>query len=127
MQVIEIENGIQSRFEDLLKVIQNFDNQSLSKFAYEVNQLVSKRNHNSVEKQKVVLQRKINTVIPASVKRRQKQLYAALQKDTITPKEYQELILLNDILEQKTAERIHLMGQLANLNGISIQELVAQR
>lgn len=124
MQTIEIENGIQLGFEDLLKVIHKLDNQSLSKFAYEVNQLLSKRNKHLPDKREAVLLKKINTVIPASIKRRQKQLYAAFQEDTIKPKEYEELILLNDILEQKAAERILLMGELATLKGITIQQLV---
>lgn len=73
------------------------------------------------------LLKKINSVIPASIKRRQKQLYAARQQGTITPKEHEELILLNDKLEEKAAERILLMGELATLKGITIQQLVAQR
>lgn len=127
MQTIEIENGVQLGFEDLLKVIQRLDNQSLSKFAYEVNQLVSKRNPNSPNKREADLLKKINTVIPTSIKKRQKQLYAELQQGTITPKEHEELILLNDKLEEKAAERILLMGELATLRGITIQQLVAQR
>lgn len=127
MQTVEIENGVQLGFEDLLKVIQRLDNQSLSKFAYEVNQLVSKRNPNSPNKREAALLKKINTVIPASIKRRQKQLYTELQQGTITPIEHEELILLNDKLEEKAAERILLMGELATLKGITIQQLVAQR
>ena len=78
-------------------------------------------------KREADLLKKINTVIPASIKRRQKQLYADLQQGTIKPKEHVELILLNDKLEEKAAERIRLMGELATLKGITIQQLVAQR
>ncbi len=127
MQTVEIENGIHLGFEDLLKVIQKLDNQSLSRFVYEVNQLATNRNPNSPKKQEADLLKKINTIIPTSIKKRQKQLYLALQLDTITPKEHEELILLNDTLEQKAAQRIHLMGELATLKGITIQQLAAQR
>ena len=78
-------------------------------------------------KRKKALERQINTVIPASIKRQQKQLYKLLQDNTITPKEHEELIFLNNILEEKAAERILLMGKLATLKGITIQQLVAQR
>ena len=124
MQTIEIKNGIQLDFEDLLKSIQRLDNQSLSKFAYEVNQLVSKRTNNAPNKRESELLKEINSIIPASIKRRQKQLYTAFQEDTITQKEHEELVLLNDKLEEKAAERILLLGELATLRGISIQELV---
>ncbi len=126
MQTIDIENGAQLGIEDLLKVIQNFDNQSLSKFAVEVNQLVSKRNNNAPIKREADLLKQIKTAIPISIKKRQKQLYDMLHQGTITPKERDELLLLNDKLEEKAAERIHLMGELAVLKGIPIQELAAQ-
>jgi hypothetical protein len=126
MQTIDIENGTQLGFDDLLKVIQKLDNQSLSKFAIEVNQLVSKRNNNAPFKREADLLKQIKTVIPISIKKRQKQLYEMLHQGTITPKERDELLLLNDKLEEKAAERIHLMGELAVLKGIPIQELAAQ-
>ena len=115
MQTIEIENSTQSGFDDLLKVIQRLDNQSLSRFAHEVNLMVSKRNHLSLDQQEKALVKQINTVIPSSIKRQQKQLYKLLQDNTITPKEHEELIFLNNILEEKAAERILLMGKLATL------------
>jgi hypothetical protein len=126
MHTIEIENGIHLKFEDLLKGIQRLDNQSLSNFANEINQLVSKRNNNSPNKREADLLKKINTVIPSSIKRRQKELYTALQENTITAKEYEELILLNDKLEEKAAERIYLLGELSALKGLSIQQLATQ-
>ncbi len=126
MQTIDIENGTQLGIEDLLKVIQKLDNQSLSKFASEVNQLVSKRNNNVPNKRELDLLKKIKTTIPISIKKRQKQLYEMLHQGTITPKEREELLLLNNKLEEKAAERIHLLGELAVLKGIPIQELAAQ-
>lgn len=126
MQTIDIENGTQLGFDDLLELIQKLDNQSLSKFAIEVNQLVSKRNTNAPNKREADLLKKIKTAIPISIKKRQKQLYEMLHQGTITPKERDELLLLNDKLEEKAAERIHLMGELAVLKGIPIQELAAQ-
>lgn len=126
MQTIDIENGTQLGFDDLLELIQKLDNQSLSKFAIEVNQLVSKRNTNAPNKREADLLKKIKTAIPISIKKRQKQLYDMLHQGTITPKERDELLLLNDKLEEKAAERIHLMGELAVLKGIPIQELAAQ-
>ena len=49
-------------------------------------------------------------------------LNIALQDGSITTKEHEELILLNDKLEEKAAERILLLGELATLKGISIQQ-----
>lgn len=70
---------------------------------------------------------KINSVIPISVQRRQRQLYVMFQNDMITPKEHEELVFLNGLIEEKEAERILLIEVLANLKGVTIQELTAQR
>jgi hypothetical protein len=125
MQTILMENGTQFGFEDILKGIQQLDNQSLVRFAENVNQLVSKRTVPAKEKEQKLI-KQINSVIPASLKRRQKQLYASLQELKITEKELEELKLLNNIIEEKSAERILLMGQLAILRGITLPQLVQE-
>ena len=53
-------------------------------------------------------------------------MYAQLQKETISNKEREELELLNNMIEKHTAERIVLMGELAKLRHISLQQLAVQ-
>lgn len=72
------------------------------------------------------MRRKIKTVIPASIKRRQKELYAQMQKNTLNLPEKNELILLNAMIEEKTAEKIRFMGELAQLKNLSIEQLNRQ-
>lgn len=126
MQTIEINKGIKVGFEDIIKGVQQLDNQSLATFANEINRLVSKRNQTKPDLKEVELLKKIKIAIPASVKRRQKQLFTRMQEDIITTSEHDELVLLNNIIEEKTAERIGLIGELAALRDVSIQELNKQ-
>lgn len=126
MQTIEINKGIKVGFEDIIKGVQQLDNQSLAIFANEINRLVSKRNQTKPDLKEVELLKKIKIAIPASVKRRQKQLFTRMQEDIITTPEHDELVLLNNIIEEKTAERIALIGELAALRHVSIQELNKQ-
>ncbi|MBK6995196.1 MAG: hypothetical protein IPH31_09805 [Lewinellaceae bacterium] len=49
-----------------------------------------------------------------------------MQLETLMPKEREELLLLNHLLEEKSAERIMLLGELAKLRGIPVQQLVAE-
>jgi hypothetical protein len=126
MQTILMENGIQFGFEDILKGIQKLDNQSLVKFVENVNQLVSNRTVPSKEREQIII-KKIKNLVSASLKRRQKQLFVSLQDETISEKELEELKLLNSFLEEKSAERILLMGQLATLRGISLQQLIQEK
>ena len=126
MQTIEINKGITVGFDDIIKGVQQLDNQSLATFANEINRLVSKRNQTKPDLKEVELLKKIKIAIPASVKRRQKQLFTRMQEDIITTPEHDELVLLNNIIEEKTAERIALIGELAALRDVSIQELYKQ-
>ncbi len=126
MQTIEINKGIKVGFEEIIKGVQQLDNQSLTTFANEINRLVSTRKHLKSDKREVDLLKKIKTAIPVSVKQRQKQLFARLQEDIISLPERDELILLNTLIEEKTAERIVLIGELAALRHVSVQELYEQ-
>lgn len=126
MQTIEINKGIKVGFEEIIKGVQQLDNQSLTTFANEINRLVSTRKHLKSDKREVDLLKKIKTAIPVSVKQRQKQLFARLQEDIISLPEQDELILLNTLIEEKTAERIVLIRELAALRHVSVQELCEQ-
>jgi hypothetical protein len=125
MQTIEINKGIHIGFEDIMKGIQQLDNQSLAKFANEINLLVSNRIQQPNDRESELL-RKIKNSVPTTMKRRQKQLYTKLQEETISLKETEELQLLNDMIEEKIAERIILMGELAQIRHITLQQLSAE-
>jgi hypothetical protein len=111
----------QMGFEDLLDRIKQFDKPALLQFADIVNGLVYSKNQTGVYESQLV--RKIKTNIPATIKRRQKELYAKMQNNVLSLPEKNELILLNALIEEKTAEKIMLMGELAQLRHISIEQL----
>jgi hypothetical protein len=126
MQTVEVNNNIRLGFDDILSSIQQWDNQTLAKFGNEINKLLSYRKDPDNYNKEQILIKKIKSVIPSSIKRRQKQLFAKLQENTLTPKEHEELILLNNMIEEKMAERITLMGELAALKHVSIKEIALQ-
>ena len=113
-------NG-QTGFEDLLSRIEQFDKPVLLQFADIINGLVYKKNQTSTYQAQLI--KKIKSNIPASIKRRQKELYVKMQNNALSLIEKDELILLNSMIEEKTAEKIRLMGELAQLQHISIEEL----
>ena len=114
----------QTGFEDLLDRVKQFDKPALLQFADIVNGLVYRKNH--ADTYQLQLERKIKTNIPATIKRRQKELYAKMQNNEINPSEKDELILLNGMIEDKTAEKIRFMGELAQLRHINIEKLSHQ-
>ena len=103
-------------FEDIFNRIEQLDKSGLIKFADIINGLISQKNQES--QQEAQLLKKIKTHIPATMKRRQKELYAKMQNNTLNLPERDELLLLNSMIEEKTAERIVLMGKLAELRQI---------
>ena len=126
MQTIEINEGVRVSLTKILQGIEKLDANTLDKFAQEVNSLVIYKQSKQSAKREAGLLKQIKSIIPASVKREEKRLFAKMQQGTITPKEHDELLFLLDFMENKAAERIHLMGELATLRGISLPELVKQ-
>lgn len=126
MQAIQIQPSPTIGFEEIFKGIQSLDYQALNKIAGEVNRLVLKRKNQTPAEREAELLRKIKSAIPASIRRRQKELYGKLEDGSIAPPEKEEMKLLLSMMENKAAERIHLMGELAKLRGIPIQQLAAE-
>lgn len=107
--------------EDIFYRLEQLDKPGLLKFADMINGLISQKNQES--QQEAQLLKKIKAHIPATMKRRQKELYAKMQNNNLSLPERDELLLLNSMIEEKTAERITFMGKLAQLQHISIEEL----
>ena len=108
-------------FEDILNRIEQLDKPAFLKFAGIVNGLISQRSEG--EQRETQLLKKIKTHIPATMKRRQKELFAKMQNNILSLPEKDELILLNSMIEEKAAERITLMGELAQLRHTTIEQL----
>lgn len=126
VQTIEINKGVSVAFNDLLKGIQNLDSPTLKKLIQELDNIVSKRESQKPSDREKELLEKIKSTIPASIKREEKRLYKKMEKGTITKKEHEELLFLLDFMENKAADRIQLMGELAALRGVPLSELAQQ-
>jgi len=69
---------------------------------------------------------KIKEVVPPSVVHRYRQLHKKQQLATITPKESKEMLLRTDFMEEKSSERVMLLGALAKIRKTNISELAEQ-
>jgi hypothetical protein len=70
------------------------------------------------------LLQKINVGLPRSVRVRYKQLIAKRRAETLTPQEYAELLRLGGQVEEYDAQRITWLADLAQLRGVSLEELM---
>jgi hypothetical protein len=126
MPTTKFSDASPASFQKLVHGLRQLDRTTLEKLALKINQLVSEKSTSPTHTQEAVLVKKIRAKIPASLKRRQKQLYALLQNNRISVPEKDELVLLNQMLETRNAERILLLGELARLRNVPIQEVVTE-
>lgn len=124
MQIIEIHQGIQVRLDDLVKTLSNMDISDLKSFAEKMNHLVDLRYDTPSNKAEKELMQKIKDVIPASVVRRYKQLRKKQGSGILTTKEQEEVLMLTDFIEEKSTERVFLLGLLAKKRNLSLPELI---
>jgi hypothetical protein len=76
--------------------------------------------------EEVILLKKIKAMIPLSVVKRFKELQTKQQNNTISEKEYAEIIVITDFIEEKSAERVALLAELAKIRQVPLIELVKQ-
>ncbi len=125
-RIIEITPSVQVTYEQLVKGAAKMDEEILEKFSNEINQIIESRKSNE-SSQVLQLVKKLHNIIPASLLKRQKSLYSKLQLGVISEKEKEELIVLNEELEKKALERIHLLGKIAALKGVPVTELILSK
>jgi 5'-deoxynucleotidase YfbR-like HD superfamily hydrolase len=67
-----------------------------------------------------------NSQLPSKKQRRFNQLRRKLQNETISEREYEELLSLWQEVERRNVERLRALIELAKLRGVSVQELMRQ-
>jgi 5'-deoxynucleotidase YfbR-like HD superfamily hydrolase len=67
-----------------------------------------------------------NSQLPPKKQRRFNQLRRKLQNETISERDYEELLSLWQEVERRNVERLRALIELAKLRGVSVQELMRQ-
>lgn len=123
METIEIRNGFKVGFDELIQSVTRLNSTELNTFLSRLSQATAQKE--TFEGEKLLL-KQIKESIPASVVRRFKELQSKQHNNSISEKEVSEILLLTDFMEEKSAERVLLLGALAKLRGLSITELAKQ-
>ncbi len=126
MQSIEIKKGIRVSTDELIHSVSHLDDSELKDFLERVQKALLERSQVSSFERENQLIKEIRQIIPDSVLRRFRQLRLKQQNGSIFNKELEEIQLLADILGEKSAERILLLGELATLRKVSLPELLKQ-
>jgi uncharacterized protein YnzC (UPF0291/DUF896 family) len=122
MQTIEVRKGV----KELVQKVAILDLQDLTTFFEQLNAQISGYPEIQQQKEEALLLKKLKTVMPRTVIRRYRKLRSKELEQGISEKERQEMILLSDMMEAKSLERIHLLAALAKIRQMSLAELVKQ-
>lgn len=125
-QTIEIRKGIQISLDDLVQSLSSMDMSDLQRLAEKMNHMVDLRLEPTAAKAEKKIVQQIRQMIPDSVVRRYGQLRKKHHNGTLTNKEAAEIRTLTDFMEEKSAERIFLLGLLAQKRNVSLPDLIRQ-
>ena len=126
MQTVEIKKGLQVRFDELIQSISRLNTAELTSFFEQLNNTLGNQKQPSPYGEEALLLKQIKEIIPTSLIRRFKELQTKQNNNTLSEKEQEEIILITDFIEEKSAERVTLLAVLAKIRKISITDLVKQ-
>ena len=117
---------IQVEIDQLLNAALQLPHAELDQF---VKKLLSLRRQSEIPKlpaRESELLLKINQGVPAQLQQRFDQLVEKRRDNALNPDEYQELLALTEQVEQFDVERLQWLIELAQLRGLTLDELMQQ-
>lgn len=110
--------------EQLLAAAEQLTAEELASFAAEVVALRARRLAPSLAADEAVLLQRINATGPAAEAQRYAELIALRDAEALSGAEHAELLRLSDIREERNAERVAALVELATLRGVTLGELL---
>ena len=124
MSTIQVEAQVSA--EQLLQAVQQLSEQELEQFFNKIVELRSPIVAPTLSIAESELIAKINQPVLPAIQQRHQELMAKRHAQSITEREYDELLVLIDKLEKADAERIRCMRELARLRKVSFDEVTQQ-
>src|SRR5271166_2147987 len=112
--------------EGLLESVRNLPNDQLQEFAEQVLRLNASRRSPSLSTSETEALREIHRPLPAHIVARYRELVGKRIAGTLAADEYRELCALSDWLEQRNAERLGHVADLARSRGLVLSEMMGQ-
>lgn len=126
MQTVEIKKGLQVGFDDLVQSVSRLNTAELTAFFEKLNHAIGGQKSLSPLGEEAILLKQIKAIIPMSVIRRFKELQVKQHDNTISEKEAEEILVITDFIEEKSAERIELLAALSKIRHIPLSDLVKE-
>ena len=126
MQTIVIKKGLEVGLDDLTQRLSQLDALELTAFFVSLNEKLIGTPQTYRFSQETLLLQKIKQVIPASLSRYYRNLRKKARAQLLSEQERQELLLVSDLIEEKTVEKIHLLAELAKIRQVSLKNVLEQ-
>jgi hypothetical protein len=126
MTTIEVKPGTRIGIDEILAGISTLDMEELEKFVDKVLTLRAKKAAPNLSREETLLLKKINRGLSPALRTRLALLESRRKEEILTESEYRELLTIIEDLEQLNAERVYFLGELAQLKGVPIRELMKQ-
>ena len=111
MTILRVESLVSS--DDLLKAVGQLNMPELERFTSEVIALQAQKKAPSLPRSESELLLKINQGLPEKFKRRYDELIEKRRAETLSQKEYKELLRMTQETEKFEAQRVECLAQLA--------------
>jgi hypothetical protein len=111
---------------EMLDNASRLDSQALDQFVQKLIALRARRRLNGPGAHESALLEKINRGLPTEQLQRFLQLQERREAETLTESEHQELMTLIADIERLDAERVHYLGELAQLRKIPVRQLMRE-
>lgn len=112
--------------DKLLQATANLTSQELENFVNQAILVRAKRRASSIRKKESELLLKINRGLSPELQKRFDDLAEKLAAENMTSDEREEFLKLTDRIEKQDAKRIELLGKLAELRQISLDDLMRE-
>lgn len=122
MSTLNQKNGYQT--DQLLQTVASLSNKELENFVSQAIVLKAKRNAQNSPKIEAELLSKINQGLSLKLQKRFDELAEKLESKTMTQKEREEFLKLTNRIEKQDAKRIELLGKLAEVRQVTLDELM---
>jgi len=110
--------------EQLLRAVERLPQQELETFVAQIVALRAQRSAPHLNQEETALLLQINAGISPDLQRRFNELVAKRQLETISPAELAELIQITDEIEQRDAQRLAALIELAQLRQTTVPVLM---
>ncbi len=110
--------------QDLIEGVKQLSPSDLNEFILKVNRLHAQKIKVDLTQKERLLLEKINEKLPEVTQQRLEQLQSKKSEGELKDEEQEELLAIVDVIDDMNLERVRALKQLAELRGVSVNEVM---